>query len=112
MVVPAQGVCEASRNGGSGALLPQADDDQLVSIRPTQEHEIPIVEIADQHGSALAGLDASGGVRPRHPVGDLGLLLEGPANTLPVALSGMLGDDDDHAPVPAFFGFSSGCARC
>ncbi len=97
MIVPAQRIGEALRDGRLVALFPEADDDQLISVPAADEHQVAVAQIPDQDRAPLAVHHPSGGVRPGDPRRDLGALLQRTADPLPVALGRMMCDDDDQS---------------
>ena len=117
MIVAAQRIGESLWDGGALALLPEADDDELVAIGTADEHKAAITQIADEERPARARFDLAGRVGTADACGDFDALVEAPADTLPVALCGVIGDGYQQAIASVFGSGSAGgrkssAARC
>jgi hypothetical protein len=97
VVVLAQSVGEALRDGRVVTFLPEADDDHFVSLGTAHEHEVAVAQIADEDGPPRARLDAPRGVGLGNARRDFGQLIERTPNPLPVPLDRMMCYDDDQA---------------
>jgi hypothetical protein len=97
VIVAAQRVGEALRDGGVLALLPQRHHDQLaVALRAADVDQRGAIEIADQNCSSFASADPAGGARTGYASRDLELWLQGSADALAEAVGGVIGDGDEH----------------
>lgn len=112
MIVAAQRIGESLGDGGALALLPETDDDELVAIETADEHDLGLAQIAHEERSARARLEAAGGVGTADTRGDFGALLEAAADTLPVALCGMIGDGYQQAIASVVGSDPSGGRKC
>jgi hypothetical protein len=98
MIVAAERIGESPGHGGVLALLPQGDHDKLDPIGAANIDDVATLEVAHEDGSVVAGLEPTGGMGPGDARGDLGLLVERPADALAEPLGGVIGDSDEHRP--------------
>ena len=104
MIVACKRVSKPFWHSRASPFLPHRDNYELVALGPTHIHEVRPLEVSDEHGSPLTWLDSRRSMRPGHPRGHLGLLLESPAHTLSKARCGVVGDRYEHCATGSAWG--------